>query len=304
MRGAIDWGLLAAINADTHRPFVSPVSPDAERQRRIIVKALVPWTLWAYLAAVLGVLLLLSRTWGPGLGLLALGGVKLAHDHKKRQEGLAELVQADQGLEAAAREAHEAAEIQREADRAARQAMAARVVTARETGDTAPLAEVLEVELANEDLPLALEFEVAFDGPERVGLDVRLPSLDLVPTLEPVTTAGGKPTMKAVGVRRRAELYRDLCAGLALRLFHETFRVLPLTEVVACTGYGPGRDPATGQPGDVVALRVEIRRVAMEQLDLDHVDPSTCLGAQGGLLGVTADGSLRPVGGPGRAVHS
>lgn len=124
---------------------------------------------------------------------------------------------------------------------------------------------------------------------------MRLPALDLVPTLEPVTTPGGKPTVKAIGVRRRAEHYRDLCAGLALRLIHEVFRVLPLTTVVTCTGHGLGRDPATGQPGDVIALRVEITREAMDQLDLDHVDPSTCLEAQAGRLGVAADGSLRPV---------
>ena len=61
-----------------------------------------------------------------------------------------------------------------------------------------------------------------------------MPPLSIVPTTEPTTTPGGKPTVKSLGVRRRVELYRDLCAGLVLRLIHETFRVLPLTQVVEC----------------------------------------------------------------------
>jgi hypothetical protein len=296
-REPIDWGLVAA-RASTPRRFVSAIAADADRQRRLILNAMLPWTLWAYLCAVLGVLLLLGRQWVPGLGLLLLGGAKLARDYQQRHEGLTDLARADQELEAAMREAHEVAEAEREAEEAARRALAVRVVAARETGDTAPLAEVLEIELANEDLPLALEFDVAFDGPERVGLEIRLPTLDLVPTSEPATTPGGKPTTKAIGIRRRAELYRDLCAGLALRLIYETFRVLSLTREVTCTGYGPGRDPATGQPAVVTALAVRVTRAAMESLDLDHVDASTCLEAQGGRLGVGADGALKPVAAP------
>jgi hypothetical protein len=58
---------------------------------------------------------------------------------------------------------------------------------------------------------------------------------------------------------------------------------------------GAGRNPATGQYGLVPALTVRISRAAMEQLDLDHLDPSTCLEAQGGRIGVGADGTLKAV---------
>jgi len=304
VREPLDWEALAASGPYIRRPFVSPVSADAERQRRVIVNAMVPWTPWAFFAGVLAVLFLLGQVWAGGIALLALSGVRLALDYRKRQDGLAELTQADQQLEAAAREAHEATEAEREAEHTARRELAGRVVAAAESGDTAVLAEVLEIELANEDLPLELDFEVAFDGPERVGLDIRLPSLSLVPTAEPTTTPGGKPTTKAIGARRRAELYRDLCAGLALRLIHETLRVLPLTQEVECVGRGEGRDPATGQPGLVTALTIRVSRGAMDELDLDHVDPSTCLEAQGGRLGVAADGTLKGIPEEGRTVPS
>jgi hypothetical protein len=295
VREPLDWEALSASGAYIRRPFVSPVSPDAERQRRAIVNAMVPWTPWAFFAGVLAVLLLLGKVWAGGIALLALSGVRLGLDNRKRQEGIAEFRRADQQLETAAREAHEATEAEREAEHTVRRELAGRVVVAAESGDTAVLAEVLEIELANEDLPLELDFEVAFDGPERVGLDIRLPPLSLVPTTEPTTTPGGKPTTKAIGMRRRAELYRDLCAGLALRLIHETFRVLHLTQEVECVGRGEGRDQATGQPRLVQALEVRISRAAMERLDLDHVDPSTCLEAQGGRIGVAADGTLKAI---------
>jgi hypothetical protein len=256
---------------------------------------MVPWTPWAFFGAILAVLMLAGKLWLPGLALLAVSAGRLVVDHRKRQAGLAELAQADRELETACREAHEAGEAEREAQHTARRALAARVAAAAETGDTVVLAEVLEIELTNEDLPLALDFDVAFDGPERVGLDIRLPSIELVPMLEPTTTPGGKPTTKAIGIRRRAELYRDLSAGLALRLIYETFRALPPTQEVECVGRGEGRDSATGQYGLVPALTVSISRAAMEQLDLDHVDPSTCLEAQGGRIGVAADGTLKAV---------
>jgi hypothetical protein len=239
-----------------------------------------------------------------GVLLVLVGGGRLLWDRRKRAEGLAELAAADRQLEDAAREGHEAEEEEARAAHEEGRSLAARIVAAAETGDTAPLAEVLERELANEDLPVPLEFELAFDGPSRVGLEIRLPALSLVPAAEPTTTPGGKPTTKNIGVRRRVELYRDLCAGLALRLIHETFRVLPLTKQVECWGRGPGRHPATGQLELVTALHLRLDRGAFEQLDLDHVHPSTCLSGQRGRLGVSADGALASVPGGGELATS
>jgi hypothetical protein len=278
------------------RPFTSPLDPTVASQRQAVVNALVPWTGWAVLLVIAGTLLMFAATGGGkgwGVLLLLVGVGRLGWDWRQRQVGLAELTAADAELETAMREAHEALQadvaIAHESDRALSQ----RLASTEGTEDTAALAELLELELANEMLPVPLEFELAFDGPECVGLEIALPPLALLPTTEPATTPGGKPTRKALSTRRRVELYRDLLAGLALRLVYETLRVLPMVQQVTCWGRGMARDSASGQEISVVALHLHVARQVLERIDLDHVDPSTCLESLGGSLGVAPSGDLR-----------
>jgi restriction system protein len=155
---------------------------------------------------------------------------------------------------------------------------------------------VLEVELSNEDVPLPLEFEIEFDGVRRVQIEVTMPTLDTIPLTVSSVTKAGKFSERNMAQRDRVDLYKDVCAGLALRLVHEVFRVLPFVEHVGLRGMIEAPDPATGQAAHFVVLRLATERTPFLALSLDNVDPSEALAHLGGEMKATREGNLQPLG--------
>jgi hypothetical protein len=157
---------------------------------------------------------------------------------------------------------------------------------------------VLEVELSNEDVPLPLEFDLEFDGVHKVTIEVALPTLDAIPLTVSSITKAGKFSERKMAQRDRTDLYKDVCAGLAMRLVHEVFRVLPFVEHVALRGMISAPDLATGQPSRYAALQLATDRAPFLAVSLDHVDPSQALTHLGGEMKATRGGTLQPLEAP------
>jgi hypothetical protein len=162
-----------------------------------------------------------------------------------------------------------------------------------ETSQDADLAaKVLEVELSNEDLPVSIAFDIHFDGLRNVSLAIDLPDLSEIPETNTLVTKTGKLSERPMAVRDRSALYRDVCAGVALRLVHETYRVLPFVQHVTAVGLAERPIRARNEPR-YSALTVATDRQTFGAYDLDSANPSGLLLALGGHLSSARDGSLK-----------
>ena len=147
--------------------------------------------------------------------------------------------------------------------------IATELSTAEDDDNPEPLAQLLEDELDNEELPFEMEFEIEFDGVTKVTIYLMAPSSDLIPEWRySVSPKLGKLSEKEVGVRERNEIYEYMISGLTLRLVYETFRVLPMVKNVAIEGNFEKSDV-----DESCALDFSITRMKFNNLETDDVDP-------------------------------
>jgi hypothetical protein len=214
--------------------------------------------------------------------------------YRKRPRAAADLLRARENQHAriveVARNRHEREEALRSERHSEEEALRTRIREAIVTEDSEILAELLEVELSNEELPLPVEFDIEFDGVRQVRLEVELPTLDAMPLTVSSVTKSGKFSERKMAQRDRVDLYKDVCAGLALRLVHEVFRVLPFVEHVDLAGLITQTDPATGNPARHLVLRLSTDRTPFLRLSLDNVDPSEALAHLGGEMKINREG--------------
>lgn len=159
--------------------------------------------------------------------------------------------------------------------------------TAAECGNCEPLATLLEEELSNEELPLPISFDIEFNGPHSVSVELVLPGIDVIPAQRSKLTKTGKISYRNMAKKDRRALYVNLCCGLALRLVHETYRVLPMVQNAALSGIGQGSDRQR-----VCALRQNTTRDAFASVRHDNLDASELLTQLGGVFACGKDGSL------------
>jgi hypothetical protein len=300
---SIDWlEEYGSRGAYQHRPFVAPEQDFTPNQLRAEVaqaNPLNPWIVTAF--AALACALLAPQLWLriPSL-LLALyffaQAVQLFRTRPLATSRLLESKTAELARTvAAARKEHEEMEAQNAKRHEQEEALRTRIREAVVRDDSEILASVLEVELSNEDLPFPFDVDVEFDGVKRVQLDLELPTLDVIPATVSTVTKAGKFSERKMAQRDRVDLYKDVCSGLALRLIHEVFRVLPFVEHVEVKGIMSAPDPATGQPSRYVVLRLATDRAPFLSLALDQVDASEAMVFLGGEMKIKRDGTLQPL---------
>ncbi|MCC7134596.1 MAG: DUF4236 domain-containing protein [Gemmatimonadales bacterium] len=152
---------------------------------------------------------------------------------------------------------------------------------------------LLESELSNEDFPIPVEFDLEADTLRFFRIRLSVPNLDCVPDTKTSLTSTGRLSTRKMAARDRRALYQDLCAGVALRLAYETFRVLPFVEQVVVVGV---KARNTGRPGDSdEVLQVELKRSQLWGFDLDAADPSELFAQLGGTMVVDRYGDLVPL---------
>lgn len=152
-------------------------------------------------------------------------------------------------------------------------------------GDRREWGEVLQAELANEDLPFPFVFDFTVDQHNgRIWVALELPDEAVVPRQATRALKRGGTSTRALPRKVVRALYEDACCALILRIAHEIYRVLPGADVVEVIGYRSVRDPATGKAARAVLLELVTGRSSFQQIDLDHVDPSACFEHLGGEL--------------------
>jgi len=196
---------------------------------------------------------------------------------------------------AAAGAAHEAEQSLRAKQHEQEEHLRARLRDAVEQDDAEIAALALEIELSNEDLPIEIAYQVEFDGIRQVTIQVNLPPLEDIPLTRSRVTKTGKFSERPMAMRDRVALYQDVCAGLALRLMHEVYRVLPFVESVNLTGMADGMSASTGHPDRYPALHLSTTRDQFLAINLDQVDPSQAFLGLAGHLATSREGQLKPL---------
>jgi hypothetical protein len=300
-RDPIDWEQeYAAHGSYPPQPFMpSPSSVSHERitEEVTTINALRPWLATA-MAAVAAVVLAPQLWLRIPMALLAahmiVQAALLYRDRQVEVERVFRERTAHHEEEtAAARAAHEVYEQGRAQQHEQEELLRARLRDAVANDDAEIVATVLEVELSNEDLPIPVAYEAEFDGVHHLTIQVDLPPLEDIPVTVSRVTKTCKFSERPMAKRDRAGLYQDVCAGLALRLTHEVYRVLPFMESVDLTGIAEGISLATGHPDRFSALRLSTARAQFSAINLDEVDPSDALLGLGGALATTRDGTLK-----------
>jgi len=301
-RDAVDWvEEYGSKGPYERRPFVPPpdtVDPEQTRKEVFQLNSLRPWVLASLAALACG--LLAPQLWIriPASLLALYFGIESFRLSRRRPQSAAELVKARQAYHSreveVARNKHEREESERAQLHDKEEALRTRIREAVVTDDADILVNVLEVELSNEDLPLPVNFDIEFEGVRRVQLEVELPTIEVIPSTVSSLTKTGKLSERKMAQRDRFDLYKDVCAGLMLRLMHEVFRVLPFVEQVGLRGIRPAPDPATGRASRYVVVRLAADRNTFLNLALDDVDPSQALAYLGGQMTVARDGTLQP----------
>jgi hypothetical protein len=302
VRQPLDWRDMTTPIEFVPRPF-QPSEPAFSRETvaKEVENEFAPWP--GILGLVIGAILVaaIGYSFFQLLGVVGLvgGGLLLLHAFRGRKRAIPERLAALQTRHRREVErlstlhAHE--ERQRQVVVENHNALVPKFTNLLERPDPAILAELLEAELSNEDLPVPLVFDLELDDAERAAIELSLPDLDVVPAERVSLTKTGRASTKKVAQRDRTALYADLCAALALRLIHETYRVLPMVRSVEVFGTAEDLDPGTGQPREFVALHVEASRERFSPLNLDGVDPTEAIEGLGGAFAYTRTGELRPL---------
>lgn len=133
-------------------------------------------------------------------------------------------------------------------------------------------------------------FDIEFIDVETVSLELALPGIEVVPEQRSKLTKTGKISYRNMAKKDRRAMYGNLCCGLALRLVHEAFRVLPVIQHVNVLGVGQGGD---GQR--VCALRHDAARDVFTRVAHGELEASELLLQAGGAFVCGKDGSLSHV---------
>lgn len=158
--------------------------------------------------------------------------------------------------------------------------------------DLEPLAELLEIELANEVLPIPLVFDIAFNNVNSVNIYMELPDLDVVPEEKKFLTKTGKLSSRKMSQKDRFKLYSDICTGLTLRLIYETLRVIYSVNSVELFGVTEQINPANGHLEEIVSLHIKISRHDFKQLNLDSLDTTVAFNSLNGKFACSKKGKL------------
>ena len=301
-RGPVD---LAAVLAPSSRPVPAafePRAPDLSpavfRRAAAARRPAWPWLLFGLLGGLPSVLLF-EGTWVfVGVGIYVATAVFALVVQAQRAATLAAQLSATAKAEHAATEARRrsahAAEQQAALDDHQRfEAMKRGLRRAREDGRPEAWASLLEVELANEDFPVPVVVDMEFDGLERVLLSLTLPELADVPADQPRVSDAGDLSRVLLSPAERGALFDRLCCSVALRLIYESFRVVPMLEVVELRGTFEAEDPA-GRATERVCMQVVVGRREFEGLDLDGECPTAVVRALG-RFGCGVNGELEGV---------
>jgi len=161
--------------------------------------------------------------------------------------------------------------------------------------DLEPLAELLEIELSNEDLPIPLVFDIEFMNVNLVSIFMELPELDVVPEEKMSLTKTGKLSARKMAQKDRFKLYSDTCTGLTLRLIHETFRVIHSVNIVELHGLTEQVNSANGHLENITSLHIKVSKQDFEQLNLDSLDPTSAFTSLNGKFACSKKGELLPL---------
>ena len=169
----------------------------------------------------------------------------------------------------------------------ARRAALARFARRMVEGDRAAWSEVLQTELSNEEVPFGFAFDFAVEeDTDRIHVAIELPEQSVIP--DPIDG-------RVMGKLKVRNIYEDVCCGLALRVVHEIFRVIPEANDIVVTGYRNAPDPSTGAPARIILLKFATDRESFSELNLDTVDPSDAYQHLGGVSRKNR-GALQPLG--------
>jgi hypothetical protein len=161
--------------------------------------------------------------------------------------------------------------------------------------DPEPLAELLELELSNEDLPIPLVFDIEFINVSSVCIFMELPELDVVPEENMSLTKTGKLSSRRMSQKDRFKLYSGICTSLTLRLIHETFRVIYSVNTVELHGLTEQVNPANGHTENITSLHIKLSREDFENLNLDSLDPTFAFTSLNGKFACSKKGGLLPL---------
>lgn len=287
-RGVFDWdGLLNADKDYLPTEFVAEPFNEAAAKKAALKQA--KWLRWA-LGGVLSVLILPGATPVGAIGLL-VSIVGLVNANDKRKTALGAIRTQYERRIVAARGEHSNHEVRRKT----RAEMAPKLRELQQTEVFEPLLTILEEELSNEELPVPLVFDVEFDDISGARIDLTLPDTDEVPSEKYSITARGKLSVKAMPQKERRQIYASLACGLALRVAHEAFRVIPSLETLEVRGLAEFINPANGKEKSVTALVLPTNRKAFQMLNLDSLDPEAAIEGLGGEFGCSARLELKDV---------
>ncbi|PZO54757.1 MAG: hypothetical protein DCF15_11460 [Phormidesmis priestleyi] len=161
--------------------------------------------------------------------------------------------------------------------------------------DPEPLAELLEIELSNEDLPVPLVFDIEFMNVNLVAIFMEIPELDVVPEEKINLTKTGKLSARKMVQKDRFKLYSDICTGLTLRLIYETFRVIHSVDTVELHGLTEQVNPSNGHSENITSLHIRTSRQDFGQLNLDSLDPTSAFTSLKGKFACNKKGKLSPL---------
>lgn len=161
--------------------------------------------------------------------------------------------------------------------------------------DPEPLAELLEIELSNEDLPIPLVFDIEFVSIDSVSIFMEIPELDVVPEEKMSLTKTGKLSIRKMAQKDRFKLYSDVCTGLTMRLIYETFRVIHCVNSVELYGLTEQINSANGHNETITSLHIKITRESFDKLNLDSLDPTSAFMNLNGTFACTKKGDLLPL---------
>lgn len=250
------------------KAFVAPVLS----QRAVSAYPLAGWGIMAGLG-VPAAFLLLDEWWRLlGVAAVLLLAGPMAVRQVRARPGYAARLQArleQEHREAQTREAaaHVAVEEARRQARLREEELRVRLREGVGTRSPAALGDLAELQLLAQSFPLPLVLDLDFDGFEHASVDLLLPEIDDMPEEVTSITHSGRLVRKKMDRTDRAVLHDDACCALALRLAHELFRGLPMTQRVTLRGLVPIKDPA-GREVERSGLAFEVSREDFMRLNL------------------------------------
>ena len=111
---------------------------------------------------------------------------------------------------------------------------------------------------------------------DKMEVEFRIMSADVVPSEEPVLKANGELTTKALTKTAYYDLVQDYVASTTIRIARDTFALLPV-ETVIVHAVDNILNTATGFEEETTLLSVKFTREGIMALNMAMVDPSDAL---------------------------